>query len=160
MLALGAIGAIVAYAGATGGRLAPLADGAGTLGLALLTVAIVLRLPAVVPWAIIVTAGGYLAGREGRALVDGWAAVVGVLLLLAAELALWSIDHDDRIRAERSLTVRRVVTLTALTAAALLVNFGLLGAAAVAAPAGFVLATAGIAAAVTAVAVVLRLARA
>jgi hypothetical protein len=85
--------------------------------------------------------------------------VVGVLLLLAAELALWSIDHNARIRSERSLTARRIVTLVGLAAAALLVNFMLLATAAVSASSGLILAAAGVAAAVAAVSMVLRLAR-
>jgi hypothetical protein len=106
---------------------------------------------------VLATGGGYLAGREGRSLVDGWAAVVGALLLVAAELASWSIEHDKRIRAERSLVVRRGATLAGLAGVALVVNFLLLGTAAVAASAGVVLAAIGVAAAVGAVAVVLRL---
>jgi hypothetical protein len=147
------------YADMTGGRFAPLADAAGALGVALLLVALVLRSSALVPWAIFFTGAGYLAGREGKALVDGWAALVGVLLLLTAELAAWSIEHDARIRSELSLTIRRIVTLSILAAAALLANFLLLGTAAVAAGPGVVIAAVGVAASVAAVAVVLRLAR-
>ena len=68
-------------------------------------VAIVLRWPTLVPWAIFVTAGRRTSAA-GRAsdVVDGWAAAIGVLLLLAAELAMWSIEHDARIPEERSLT--------------------------------------------------------
>ncbi len=109
---------------------------------------------------MLATGGGYLIGREGRAVVDGWAAVVGVLLLLSAELASWSIEHDARIRTERSLLVRRIATLAALTAAALFVNFLLLGTAALSASSGILLAAAGVAASVLAVGTVLRLLRA
>jgi hypothetical protein len=160
VLSLAALGSTVAYAAATGGRLAPVALGVGTLGLVLLTIGIALRWPTFVPWAIIVTACGYVGGRAGKDVVDGWAAVGGVLLLLAAELAFWSIEHDARIRTERSLTVRRIWTLAMLGGAALLMNFLLLATAAIAAPAGVVLAAAGVAAAVSALIVVLRLARA
>jgi hypothetical protein len=104
--------------------------------------------------------GGYLLAREGNDIVDGWAAAIGVLLLLGAELASWSIEHDARIAAERSLVLRRVATLTALVAAALFVNFMLLATAGVSASAGVLLAAVGVAAAVAAVAVVLRLLRA
>jgi hypothetical protein len=100
-----------------------------------------------------------LTGREGDSLVDGWAAVVGATLLLAAELASWSVEHDGRVHAERSLVVRRVVTLVALIGAALVANFVLLATAALSAPAGLLLATAGVCAAVGALAVVLRLVR-
>jgi len=102
-------------------------------------------------------AAGYVVTRSGESLVDGWASVVGVLLLLAAELASWSIEHDARIRTEPALVVRRAATITALAAAALLTNFILLAAAAAASSAGVLIAAAGVAAAVAAVATVLRL---
>jgi len=119
----------------------------------------VFRWATVVPWAVLGTAGAYLAGREGRHVVDGWAAAIGVLLLLAAELATWSIEHDTRIRTERALTVRRIATLLILGSVALLVNFLLLAAAAISASSSVVLATAGVAAAIAALVVVLRIAR-
>ena len=142
------------------GRFAALAGGAALVGLCGLAIGIVMRWPSLIPWALLATGAGYLSGREGRAVVDGWAAVVGVLLLLAAELASWSIEHDARIRTERRLLMRRIVTLAALTAAALLVNFLLLATAALSAPAGILLAMAGVGAAVLAVGIVLRLLRA
>ena len=148
-----------AYATASGGRFAGVALGATVLALALLTLGLVLRWPTTIPWAIVIAAAGYIVTREGKDVVDGWAAVIGVLLLVAAELAAWSIEHDARIRSEPSLLARRVITLTALAAAALLVNFVLLAAAAVSASAGVLIAAVGVAAAVTAVAVVLRLVR-
>lgn len=129
-------------------------------GLALLVLGLVLRWPTTIPWAILFVGGGYLLARAGNAVVDGWAAVIGVLLLLAAELASWSIEHDARIAAERAVVLRRIVTLGALVAAALLVNFILLGTAGVSASSGVLLAAVGVAAAVAAVAVVLRLVRA
>ena len=150
----------VLYAISTAGRFAPLADAAGAVGFALLVAAVVLRWPTLVHWGVLMAGAAYLVGREGKAVVDGWAAVVGVLLLLAAELASWSIEHDARIPSERSLAVRRVVTLALLTGGALLVNFLLLGTAAVAASSGVVIAAIGVGAAVAAVAIVLRLSRA
>ena len=136
-----------------------MALGTAAFAFALLTLGLVLRWPATIPWAVLIAAGGYTVTREGKSVVDGWAAVVGVLLLIAAELASWSIDHDSRVRSEPSLVVRRALTLTTLAAAALLVNFVLLAAAAVSSSAGVLIAAAGVAAAVTAVAVVLRLVR-
>ena len=125
----------------------------------LLVAGLVLRWPLTIPWAVLLAGGGYLLAREGNPLVDGWAAALGVLLLLAAELASWSIDHDARIQAEPSLVVRRLVTLTALIAGALVVNFILLGTAGITATAGVLIAAVGVAAAVASVAVVLRLLR-
>jgi hypothetical protein len=157
------VGALAALAVAGGyglvgaGRFADVAGGAALAGLVALALAIVMRWPTLIPWAVLATGAGYLTGREGRASVDGWAAVVGVLLLVSAELASWSIEHDARIRTEGPLLARRIVTLAALVAAALLVNFLLLGTAALSAPAGILLAAAGVGAAVLAVGVILRL---
>jgi hypothetical protein len=133
---------------------------AGGFGLALLVAGLVVRWPLTIPWSVLFAGGGYLLAREGNQSVDGWAAAIGVLLLLAAELASWSIEHDARIKADRSLVLRRIATLTGLVAAALLVNFMLLATAGLSASAGVLLAAVGVAAAVAAVAVVLRLLRA
>ena len=157
--AFAALGATVLYVAASGARLAPVGTAAGAVGLALLMGGVVLRWPLLVPWSVLFAGGGYLLAREGNAAVDGWAAQIGVLLLLAAELASWSIEHDGRIKAEPSLVRRRVATLAALVAAAFLVNFMLLGTAGLSAPAGILIAAIGVAAAVAAVAVVLRLVR-
>jgi hypothetical protein len=158
--ALGAISVLaasIAYVGAGGGKLATLGAVVGAFGLGLLVLGLVLRWPTTIPWSILLVGGGYLLAREGSSLVDGWAAAIGVLLLLAAELASWSIEHDARIEAEPSLVRHRIATLSTLVAAALLVNFMLLAAAGVAAASGVLLAAVGVAAAVAAVAVVLRL---
>ena len=159
MLALAVLAGADAYSVASAGRLAPVSAVGSVVGLALLAGGIVLRWPTTIPWAVLASGGGYLAGREGRALVDGWAAVFGVALLLASELATWSIEHDARIRTEPALLARRIATLAGLAGVAMLVNFLLLGTAAVSASAGVLLAAVGVAAAVGAVAVVLRLAR-
>jgi len=149
----------VIYSIATGGSYQVAADITGGLALVLLALALVMRWPSLVAWTILLAGTGYLAGRHGNGVVDGWATVIGVLLLLAAELAFWSIDHNARIRSERSLAIRRVVTLVALCGVALFVNFLLLATAAVSASSGVILAAVGVAAAVAAVSMVLRLVR-
>jgi hypothetical protein len=158
--ALALVAGVDAYAVADGGNVAALAVATGAISLLVLGAGLVLRWPTTVPWAVLVSGAGYLITREGHSVVDGWASVVGVALLLAAELASWSIEHDRRIRSERSLVVRRIGTLAALAAAALLVDFVLLAAAAVTASAGVLIAAVGVAAAVSAIGVVLRLVRA
>ncbi len=120
---------------------------------------LVLRWSSTIAWAVLLAAGAYLSARGGNPSVDGWAAVIGVLLLLAAELASWSIDHDARIKTEGRLLTRRLLTLGALVLVALFVNLMLLAASVVTTPAGVLLAAVGVAASVTAVAVVLRLLR-
>jgi hypothetical protein len=149
----------VIYSIASGGTYQIVAEVTGGFALVTLALAIVMRWPSLVAWTILAAGVGYLAGRHGNDVVDGWATVIGVLLLLAAELAFWSIDHNARIRSERSLSIRRIVTLAALCGAALFVNFLLLATAAVSASSGVILAAVGVAAAVAAVSMVLRLAR-
>jgi len=117
------------------------------------------RFAPLVPWAIGFAGVGYVVGREHHRVVDGWAAVGGAALLLSAELAAWSIAHDRRIREERPVVVRQAVTLALLVAGSALVSFVLVGAAAVSASAGLALTAVGVAAAVGAVSVVLRLLR-
>jgi hypothetical protein len=120
---------------------------------------VILRLQLLIPWAIATAAAGYVVAREHHHVVDGWAAIVGAGLLLAAELAFWSAVHDRRIHEERALVVRQVLAVCVLVASAALVSFVLLGAAAVSASAGLLATAVGIAAAVAAVALVLRLVR-
>lgn len=157
---LAALAATVAYVAATGGRLATLGWGLGVAALVLLALGLLLRWPLTIPWVVLFAGSGYVVGRVGHSAVDGFAAVAGMLLLGSAELASWSIEHDARIRAERALVRRRLRNLGLLLAAALAMSFLLVGAAGVRASTGLLLAAVGVAAAVAAVAVVLRLARA
>lgn len=140
-----------------GGRFAPVAQAGAAVAMLVLLVSLVLRWASVPPWAVAILGGSYLAGRTGHERVDGWAAVVGVLLLLAAELASWSIDVDRRIPAERDLVVRRALTLLGLCGVALVANFLLLATSAISTSSGPLIATLGTAAAVGAVALVVRL---
>ena len=160
LASLGALAATVAYVAARGGRLAELGWALGVVALVVLAIGLVLRWPVAIPWSILFAGSGYLVVRAGAPRVDGWAAVIGVLLLAAAELAAWSIAHDARIHVERALLNRRIATLGALLCAALLVDFLLLGTSGLQGSAGVLLSAVGVAAAVGAVAVVLRLARA
>lgn len=105
-------------------------------------------------------AAAYLVGREGNPVVDGGAAVVGALLLLSAELASWSIGENPRIQAEANLVLRRALTIGALVLGALVVDVLLLATAAFSGSSGIVLVVVGVAAAVAAMTLVLRLVRA
>ena len=129
------------------------------MGTAVLVAGLVLRFPLAIPWAVLLVGAGYVLARVNHPVVDGWAAVVGAGLLLAAELAFWSIASDRRIHEERALVIHQAVTVAALVGAAALVSFILVGAAAVSATGGLLLTGIGVAAAVGAVAVVLRLVR-
>jgi hypothetical protein len=157
--ALAALGGAGAVAIAGGGSLAGLAV-AGTGGALLsLLLALVFRWSPLVPWSLLLAGGGFMATRGHGASVDAWAAVAGALLLVAAELATWSLQDDARVHAERGVVVRRAATVAALSAASLAVGLMLLATASVSSSTSLVVAAAGIAAAVTAVTVVLRLVR-
>ncbi|HVW88822.1 MAG TPA: hypothetical protein VHC01_05090 [Gaiellaceae bacterium] len=131
----------------------------GALGVPPLLAAVAFRLAPAIPWAVGLTGAGYAIGRAHHATVDGWAAVMGALLLLAAELAWWAAKEDRRIRTERKVVLRRAGLIAALTSAAALTGVVLVGAAAVSTPAGAALGIVGMAAAIGAVGVVLRLLR-
>jgi hypothetical protein len=141
---------------AAGGRLAALEDAGAGLSLAALAAGLALRRAGSVPWAVLLAAAGYVLGRHDRSSVDGRAVLVGVLLLGAAELAYWSIGEHPRIRSERPVVIRRLVLLGGLLTCAFVVDVLLLAVSSLAVPRGAVLAAAGTAAAVAAVALVLR----
>ena len=150
---------MTAYAFSGGDTVASAGGGIAAVGTAALVAGLVFRFPIAVPWSVLLVGAGYVLARIHHTVVDGWAAVVGGALLLAAELAFWSIASDRRIHEERALVLRQSLTVAALVGAAALVSFILVGAAAVSAAGGLALTAIGVAAAVGAVAVVLRLVR-
>lgn len=159
MLSVAAPAGIALYTAAGGGTLASVGGSLAAAGAVCLAAAVLLRLPAAVPWAVALAGAGYLVGRTHHHVVDGWAALVGAGLLLGAELASWSIDHDRRIREERAVVVRHAAMVAALVSASAVVAFVLVGVAAVSLSAGLALTAVGVAAAVASVSVVLRLVR-
>ncbi|HVU79349.1 MAG TPA: hypothetical protein VHC67_17375 [Gaiellaceae bacterium] len=126
-------------------------------GLPVLLATASLRFAPGIPWAVGLSGAGYAIGRAHHGTVDGWAPVVGALLLLAAELAWWAAEEDPRIHTEPAVVLRRAGLLAVLAGAAALTGFVLVGAAAVSTSAGVALSALGMAAAIGAVAVVLRL---
>ena len=62
---------IAAYTLSTGGVLARAGAVVAALGLATLAAGIVLRLPATIPWAVLLVGAGYLTARERHASADG-----------------------------------------------------------------------------------------
>lgn len=159
MLALLALGSVDLASVAAAGQRAPATYALTGAALALLVLGLVLRVPALVPWAVAAAGADYVLARTGGDVVDGWAALAGAALLLAAELAFWSATDDPRLPVERPVVLRRAATIGALALTGLLVGFLLLGAAALTASSGVVVAAAGVAAAVTSIAFVLRLLR-
>jgi len=150
---------LTAYAFWGGDTVAEAGGGLAAVGTVALALALLLRFSFAVPWAVLLAGAGYVLAHANQSVVDGWAAVVGAALLLAAELAFWSIASDRRLHDDRALVIRQSITLAALVVTAALVSFMLVGAAAVSAASGLLLTAFGVAAAVGAVAVVLRLVR-
>lgn len=159
LLAVATLGGVAAYTATGGGTLASVGGTVAVAGALGLAAAVLVRFAPLIPWAVGFVGIGYVIGREHHHVVDGWAAVVGTALLLSAELAAWSIAHDRRIHEERQVVLGQAVALALLVAAAGLVSFVLVGAAAVSTSAGLALTAVGVAAAVSAVSVVLRLLR-
>jgi hypothetical protein len=157
LLAVGIAVSVGAYAVALGGRFGAASELLAAVGAAGLVIGLLLRWSAMVPWAIVALGSAYVIGRSGHETVDGWAAVVGTGLLVTAELASWSIEHDSRIHEERSVQRARMAATTAVAAGALLLDVLVLAAAAVSGASGLLLAVVGVAAAVASVAVVFRL---
>ncbi|HEY6961793.1 MAG TPA: hypothetical protein VI408_07900 [Gaiellaceae bacterium] len=154
-----ALAVVAAYTATAGGRLAVVGASLAGAGAFVLLAGVALRIPLLVPWAVILAGGGYLAGREHHSVADGWAPVVGAALLLAAELASWSIEHEARIHETRTLVVRQATILVALVAGAAVVSFVLVGTAAISLSAGVLVSAVGVAAAVASIGVVVRLLR-
>jgi hypothetical protein len=150
---------VTAYAFSGGDTVASAGGALAGIGTAVLATGLLLRFQLAIAWAVLLAGAGYVVARAHHSVVDGWAAVVGGALLLAAELAAWSIASDRRIHEERAVVLRQSLTVSALVAAATLVSFVLVGAAAVSATSGLLLTGIGVAAAVGAVAVLLRLVR-
>ena len=141
----------------SGGRFAALEYALAGISLGMLGAGLATRRVGPAPWAVLISAAGYLLARHGHAVVDGRAVVVGTLLLATAELAYWSAEEHPRIRAEPPVVRRRLLLLAGLLGCALVVDVLLLVAASLAVPRGVLFAAAGTAAAVSAVALVLRM---
>ena len=141
----------------SGGRFTVLEYALAAMSLGVLGGGLAVRRAGAAPWAVLLSAAGYLLARHGHAAVDGRAVVVGTLLLATGELAYWSAEEHPRIRAEPPVIRRRLLLLGALLACAFAVDVLLLVAGSLAVPRGVLFAAVGTTAAVAAVALVLRL---
>jgi hypothetical protein len=105
-------------------------------------------------WAVAFGAGCYMAGRSGDSAVDSRAAIVGLLLLLSAELASWSADASPQLRVEWRAHAHRAGVLLAVAFCSLAANFFVLAGAGIDVSSGVWLAATGVAAASAAVVLV------
>jgi hypothetical protein len=100
-----------------------------------------------------------MAGRSGHDAVDSRSALVGLLLLLSAELASWSADASSRLRVEWRVHSQRVAVLLAIAVCSLAADFFVLAGAGISASGDLALAAVGTAAAVAALTLVAAAAR-
>jgi hypothetical protein len=111
---------------------------------------------------LLVVLAGYATSVVLRdaAAFDPAAPLVGAALLAVAELAYWSVELRGKQPEERSVVVRRLATLAALTAGAVVLGAAVLAATTLPLGGGLVWNVVGVAAAVGALALIARLASA
>jgi hypothetical protein len=130
--------------------------GVGLFGLALLVAGLSLRVPAAITAGLAVVAGTYAAALAVEsAPLDRRAPIVAAALLLAAELAWWSLELRARIAPEAGSYLRRLAFVLVLALGAYGVGALLLAVVDVARTSGLAIETVGVVAAVGAVAVAL-----
>jgi hypothetical protein len=128
---------------------------AGIVACLLLAVGLTLRLPLLVPVAVLALGAGYgtSIGIEGGAL-DGRAPALAAALFLLAELAYWSLELREAVADEPGAYLRRIGLLSALALGALAVGAGLLAIVDAGERSGIALEAVGAFAAVAALAIV------
>jgi peptidoglycan/LPS O-acetylase OafA/YrhL len=134
----------------------------GVAGLAFVFLAVALGRAGLVTPGLVVLFAGYATSvvvRDSDSL-DPAAPLVGGALLVVAELAYWSVELRGKQPEDRSVVVRRLATLAALTAAAVVVGAVVLATTTLPLGGGLVWNAVGVAAAVAALALIARLASA
>jgi hypothetical protein len=132
----------------------------GAAGVVLVLLAVALGRAGLVAAGLVVVLAGYAASVVARdsAALDPAAPLVGGTLLVVAELAYWSVELRGKESESRSVLVRRLAMLAALTAGAIGLGAGVLAATALPLGGGVVWNLVGVAAAVAALALIARLA--
>ena len=149
--------AVVAYVATRHPPIAIVAMLLGGVGALMFFFVLVRQVDELLPWSVALVGIAYTIAILARgAVVDEGAPLVGVALLLCAELATWSLDERRAIAAERAVVVARAAALAVLALAGL--GMGALVLALAAAPVGGGLAwtALGAAAAVLVVAIAAR----
>jgi hypothetical protein len=153
---LALLGVIASYPALATGDLAPFLALAGVGAAALLVAAFLLRLPGLVPWALVPLLGEYAAFLllEGH---DSFAPLVAAGVVLVAELAYWGLE--PQALPARRVTVRRAGTLALVAVASAAVAAFVMGASRLDLAGGLGLEAIGVVAAVGALALLALLAR-
>jgi hypothetical protein len=149
--------AVVAYAASRKPPIAIVAIGLGGMGALMLLAMLVRRIDELLPASLALVGIAYtieiLARGSG---VDDGAPLVGVALLLCAELATWSLDERWTIKAERAVVLARGTALAVLALIGLGVGALVLALAAAPVGGGLVWTVLGAAATVLVVAIATR----
>jgi hypothetical protein len=151
---------VLAYAAARVPAVAGIVLGAGAFGAALHVLVLWRGIEELLPWSLIVLGIGYtisLLVHGGP--VDGAAPLVAVALLVAAELAVWSLEERYPVPAELRIFASRVWALSALAVGGLLAAGLVVALSASTAGAGLAWTALGTVAAVLVVAIATRLVR-
>ena len=128
---------------------------AGALAMLLLAAGLLLRIPAVVPAAIVLIGLGYsatLAVQDGA--LDARAPVIAAALFAAAELGYWSLEVRDAVADEPGAYLRRLGLLAGLALGTLALGQLLLALVDVSERGGIAIEAVGVVAAVAALAIV------
>ena len=153
-------GGLVAYVASRQPPIAPLLATIGGIGTLLLVSALVWRWEEVLPWALVVLAIAYAVAIAAHgAEIDEAAPLIGAGLLLASELATWSLDERWSIAAERAVVLSRATAIALLGLAGGTVSAVVIAVAAAPVGGGLGWTVLGAAAAVLIVALTVRLAR-
>ena len=134
----------------------PLLGLLGVAGVALVALAVAFGRAALVAPGVVLMLAAYAISvvlRDASSL-DPAAPIVGGALLVAAELAYWSVELEGKRREERAVVVRRVATVAALTAGAITLGTGVLAATALELGGGLAWNALGVAAAVAVLALI------
>jgi hypothetical protein len=132
----------------------------GVVGVLVLAGALAFAQPAGIPIAVVLLGGSYGGSLFlGPHALDVWAPLEATGLLLAAELAYWSLELRPWVEAEPGVLARRATILTATGAGALFVGATVLGSASAPVGGGVAWEAVGVAAAAGALALLVRLSR-
>jgi hypothetical protein len=91
------------------------AAAAAVPGIVALALALVSGWPAPIPWAVVSLGSSYAVSLHGQHTIDGRAPLVGAALVLAAELAYWSLERRTPVGDEAGLHLRRALSILATT---------------------------------------------
>jgi hypothetical protein len=125
---------------------------------ALLAFALAFGVPSLIPWPLVLLGGAY-AVRLADAHIDAWSPVYAGAFFAVAELAYWSLELRGRAQEAERLNERRAGLIVALALGAIALGGFVLAATSLRIGSGIAVDLLGVAAAVSAIALVALVAR-